>query len=210
MRYRHFPFLSIATVLVPLLFLSCQRASEKKDSGSQGGRLAALDTIRTPVWSDADFPPPPRSLFTFEVTSNQRPVYSPGQGEFRYVAKKVVSSAGMGGSVYTTYSYIIDGFTTEFSYEHSRSFLGLPCGARTYDGTGRLRAEAVTLRIVKEEGQPLEAVEIREFHYDALGSLIFTCKSRIEPGKEWKVSEYESLGVKERDYYPVWPISRHH
>ena len=198
----------VVLLLIAFVSSSCQNEANKENRTLKPIRPAGLDTIITPIWSDADFSSPLKALMTMQVTSNTRPPYAPGQGRFQYSALKMPMGGGFGGPIYMTYFYKIDLFTTEFSYANSRSFLGLPSGARTLDASNRLRAEAKIKKLIKEEGQPLTAIEIEEFHYNEQGELIFTCISRVEPGREWKTSEYNTIGTKERDYYPVWPISR--
>ncbi|NMB91643.1 hypothetical protein GYA37_02210 [candidate division WWE3 bacterium] len=94
--------------------------------------------------------------------------------------------------------YIFDNFITFFSYDDPTS--GIASRARTYDKANGLLAEAQLEEILGDG-----TVVILEVHYNKDGEIIFWCRSRIAPILGFKEEEFDSHGVKEQDYYFVWP-----
>ncbi len=94
-------------------------------------------------------------------------------------------------------------FKNIFFYENQKR-LAIAKGARTFDESGQLVAEARLVRFL-ENGQQLQRFEVEEFHYGLRGNLVFTCKSQYDDLGA-KVSQTETNGKKNEDYYFIWAV----
>jgi len=94
-------------------------------------------------------------------------------------------------------------FKNIFFYENEKK-LAIAKGARTFDKSGQLVAEARLIRFM-ENGPQLQRFEIEEFHYGLRGNLVFTCKSQYDD-LGVKVSQTETNGKKKEDYYFIWAV----
>jgi len=94
-----------------------------------------------------------------------------------------------------------DKFTNVFFYEND---LMMARGARTFDVSGRLVAEARLVRFLEREREP-ERFEVEEFHYGPEGDVVFTCISQYND-LGIKIGETEENGKKKRDYYFFWSV----
>lgn len=178
--------------------------SEKRDP--------RLDSFETPIWTDADFVLADGSIIRQEVVAYKRPPFCKGDGDFTYIAgKRPTGMSGFmgGGANMITFYHDFVNYRNEFTYSHNQIgfILGFPGGARSIDPSGRLLAEAKLLRFLKggSGNRGMKGLEIQEFHYNSEGKLIFTCKSEISFNLQVKVSEYDTIGKKQRDYYCLWP-----
>lgn len=156
-----------------------------------------------PMWAEADVQPRGGPVLVYETVLSMRPPFFKGKMPLRYHEGKRMLAMDERGTVYQDFGK----FRNRFVYrEPANEFSGITDGARTTDSAGRLLAEARVVRFIEgEKGQPVSGIEIEEQYYDAAGKVVFTCRSVIEMGTGFKVSEKEQKGRKTEDFYFLWP-----
>lgn len=122
---------------------------------------------------------------------------------------KVVYSGGFSpGNNILFYAY--PGFQT--IYSPRMKLTGIPLFATTTDDSGNVVALAEFLAF---EGN---SFWVREVHYGpspsarplTRGEPVFTCKSKFALDTGLKASEADKVGIREKDYHPLWPVSTMH
>jgi len=121
----------------------------------------------------------------------------------------VIGEAPGRGSIFgrpTPFFYEFPTFRTEFIIRK-----GDVVGARTISKDGQLKAKVSDINFSAKKlpnGYYAQAMEIREHHYDAAGTVIFEAWSEINASTGFKVSERDACGEKADEYYFVWPALR--
>lgn len=88
-----------------------------------------------------------------------------------------------------------------FIYEDDmHKMSGIADGADTFDKSDNIVAKARIAGVVHGEG-----VEVDEYHYSG-NRITFYCRSFFNFSGD-KTSEKDIKGIREKDYYPIWPTS---
>ncbi len=158
----------------------------------------------TPIWHREDLDKYSFPFYRTQVTLNgHRPPFYEDSLPLEYIAyTKEVSACNL--RVYCDF----DGFRNEFIFWGPRFGAATKAeGIRTTDFDENLLAEARISRIIRNEDQKILRIEIKEYHYDSQGEVMFKCRSQFDPSNGFKVQETEVNGTKDREYYFLWPIN---
>lgn len=162
-----------------------------------------LQKAQTPIWREINLERLEGPTVTYEETVNIQPTFYKGSMPLSFRATKKLFDRVWKISLYQEF----EEFRNTFIYPDRKiAFSGIASGARTTDASGRLLAEARLLRLISEETEQLQGIEIEEFHYDTNGRFKFKCKSKIDFRMGFKSAETERIGKKTRDYYFIWPV----
>ena len=198
-------FLLLLLVTIAIFFFWNRQDNQPEGlKASIPTQKSKLQQVKTPIWSDEDFEESYRKLehaVRGEVFMKDPDIKPP----FYESSKPLTYRTYNDPSWYHEYHFLValchdfGEFKNVFLYGRSFPIAG---GARTFDKTGRLVAEARLLRLI-EGDQGFEGIEIEEFHYGPDGKLIFKCKSQFDR-HYWKIGQTEVIGKKLRDYYFIW------
>ncbi|MEM4245623.1 MAG: hypothetical protein QW404_03165 [Candidatus Nanoarchaeia archaeon] len=192
-------FLFVVAILIIVLVLVVPRLRHKGGTSED----AELQKFKTPIWSKDVLEMQDRAVLTYKHEIRMKPPFYKGSMPLSFIAGKVI--IGYQHEMANVYCKFED-FVNLFIYvDPAYKFHGIAQGAVTLDSSGKLLAEAKLLKMVIEEGKPVQGFELEEFHYGKDG-LVFRCKSLIEANTGFKQKEYEAVGKKKRDYYFVWPV----
>jgi len=161
--------------------------------------------VSLPIWPKVNLGDPVESLGldsnqTLEVhlvTIYEKPLFYNGTIPFGFKALKLPRKPPQSP---IPVIYIFDDWITLFSYDDNIS--GIASRAVTYDKIDGLLAEAIFEEVAKDG-----SVIILEIHYNKRGEVTFWCRSRMSFGIGLREEEFDAHGVKEQDYYFIWPIT---
>lgn len=154
--------------------------------------------VNIPLWRDSDTDHSGQQLLIYAMTLYQRPPFYNGPIPFKFTSAKKTVAFNYLATVTNEFSE----WKTIFIYnEPILEYSGVATGARTFDKSGQLLAEA---RFEENKGT---GIVILEIHYNKDGSARFWCESQIDFSTGFKTNETEAHGTKEKDYYFLWPVS---
>lgn len=155
--------------------------------------------VNMPLWTESDTDHSGQQLLIYANTLYQRPPFYDGPIPFDFTSAKKILAFNYLATVTDEFSE----WKTIFIYnDPTLEFSGIATGARTFDKSGQLLAEARFEEIIKGTG-----IVILEIHYNKDGSARFWCESQIDFSTGFKTNETEAHGTKEKDYYFLWPVS---
>ena len=177
-----------------------QRAARDSANAVQDSRL---DGVQVPVWKESDVVKPVEKVVNRMVVLLQKLAFFAGPTPCKYVCSEEQAEPSMGlrGAMY----YEFTSHRSSFVYTNlAERVQNTPIGARATDRSGRLLAEAKSLRALTNQQGRFQGVEIAEYHYGPGGELIFKCVSQIDY-QGFKTRETSAIGRKRADYFFVWP-----
>ncbi len=188
------------------LILACILTSTILGCSSERATLSSERDPTSLIWDKDDFKKTDRQLEKHTTVK----INMQGLGlKTVYRAKKKIPKY----AVYTYYNkrstsfvdlaWDFGEFWTIFFYRDEDK-LTIAEGARTFDKSGRLVAEARLVGFLDKELDP-QRFEIEEAHYGPEGDLIFTCKSRFDD-LGVKIVQAEEQGKKRQEYYFIWAV----
>lgn len=184
--------LIIGTLLV-VLSIGC----EKPGSPSSGQTTTA---VSRPDVGEMEMEKSGNARYlTYETTVHIKPTFYTGSMPFSYMSvRRIISSDN--DMIEAMHEFAQ--WKTRFAYNDvALRYSGIADAARTIDTSGRVIAEAKLFEIVKGQG-----FEIEEYHYNNNGDVSFYAKSFIEFTSGMKKNEIVTKGMKQTDYYFIWPV----
>jgi len=140
-------------------------------------------------------------VFVQESLARKPPFFN-GSPPVEFKAR--MGAGGLNGSL-VIYGMTFHSFRNVFMYLADSIYTGIPFGGVSYDNNGVRRAEAKLIDSNNGNG----SLVIEELHYSVDRKPIFHCKSNISLMTGFKKSEFATEGVKEKDYYFIWPVRPH-
>jgi hypothetical protein len=160
--------------------------------------------VATPLWSEYNINNTGQHIGAFSVTKtiNQQPPFYKGTIPLEVRLTVQPSPFYSDDERTVQVKHELNEWVTIFIYTDATLGDGIATGARTFDKSGKLLAEA------KFEQDSLEGTgNILEVHYNTDGSVLFWCNSQIDLLDGFKTRETEANGAKVTDYYFIWPVS---
>ena len=165
--------------------------------------LESLQNAKYPLWSHTELEVNKHqgSALVYAHTLHEKPKFYRGSMPLSYNGTETPGRGYTYGSP-RMLKFEFPSFDCLFVYQGSH----LLSGAVAVDRASKtLVAEAQLEYFVDKNTQ---GIRMKEFHYDSRGKLVFHCTSLLDPLTGFKVSESETLGKKERDYFFLMPGER--
>lgn len=182
-----FSFCYLLVAIAIFFFWNKQNNQLKQVKASTPTQETKLQQLKTPIWSVKDLEAykiyienPDELARVQERKFYMRPPFYDGPMPLivECVVKPTVPSAMPG----VTISHSFNAFQTYFVYRDSAlKFSGIAEGAVTIDDTG-LVAEAQFLRLIKDENQQFQGIEIEEFHWGPMASSYSSARAELTRG----------------------------
>jgi hypothetical protein len=158
------------------------------------------------IWSDVEFEEAfdevasIRMPISYEGTALRRPPFYDGPMPLVFITLAVVSDVPAPSSSNWVLGFRFDAWEVRYIYDRDVRFWPLASGARAFDPSGRVLAEA---RLLSEDPDGFW-VTVEERHYDSGGTIEYKGTSRYDPSG-YKAMESAVMGSKEHEYFLFWP-----
>lgn len=191
--------------LVTLFFLSI----------TAGGQTLSLKV--EPFWSQQDLMANNKLinsigglLITHQATFHMKPPFYSGPMPLHYEAVSRDVVGGMGGSLSMPLMHDFGTWYNLFIYKDEDSLINrMPDGAVAVNkANNTVVAECKVMKLLNPSGKQLTGFEIAEIHYSQDGQrAIFTSTFVVDFPLGFKISEKETRGRKEKEYFFIWSCS---